>query len=63
MKIIAMVPGRYESKRFKKKNFSDLQGSPLMSYALNSSTESKIFDKSNISGDKDEFKKLQIHIM
>ena len=53
-----MVPGRYGSKRFKKKNFSDLQGSPLMSYALNSSTESKIFDKVILNGDKDEFKKI-----
>ena len=58
MKIIAMVPGRYGSERFKKKNFSNLQGSPLISYALNSSIESKVFDKVILNGDTDEFMKI-----
>ncbi len=58
MKIIAMVPGRFGSERFKKKNFSNLKGSPLMSYALNSSIESKVFDKVILNGDTDDFKKI-----
>ena len=58
MKLIAMIPGRYGSERFKKKNFSNLNGKPLMSYAIKNALKTKIFDKIVLNGDSDEFKKI-----
>lgn len=53
-----MIPGRYGSERFKKKNFSDLNGRPLMSYAIRNSLQTKIFNKVVLNGDSDEFKNI-----
>ena len=53
-----MIPGRYGSERFKKKNFSNLNGEPLMSHAIKNSMKSKIFDKIVVNGDSVEFKKI-----
>jgi len=58
MKVIAMIPGRLGSERFKKKNFSELNGMPLMSQAIKNSIETKIFDKVILNGDSDEFIKI-----
>lgn len=53
-----MIPGRLGSERFKKKNFSELNGMPLMSQAIKNSIETKIFDKVILNGDSDEFIKI-----
>jgi len=58
MKIIAMIPGRIGSQRFKKKNFADLRGKPLMSYAINSAISSNIFDDIYVNSDDISFKKI-----
>ena len=50
-----MIPGRLGSERFKKKNFSELNGIPLMSHAIKNSLETKIFDRVILNGDSDEF--------
>lgn len=53
-----MVPGRYGSERFKKKNFSNLNGKPLISHAIKNSLETNMFDKVILNGDSEEFKKI-----
>ena len=51
-------PEDTDLKDLKEKNFSNLNGTPLMSYALNSSIESNVFDKVILNGDSDEFLKI-----
>ena len=53
-----MVPGRIGSQRFKKKNFADLRGKPLMSYAINSAINSNIFDDIYVNSDDISFKQI-----
>ena len=50
-----MIPGRKGSERFKRKNFADLMGKPLISYALESSKQANIFDKIILNGDAEDF--------
>ena len=58
MKISAMVPGRIGSQRFKRKNFSLLNGKPLISYALENAKNSAIFNKVVLNCDSTEFSKI-----
>ena len=53
-----MIPGRIGSQRFKKKNFADLKGKPLMSYAINAAISSNIFDEIYVNSDDISFKKI-----
>ena len=57
-KRIAVVPARGGSKRIYKKNIKFFLGNPIISYTLNTLTESKLFDKIHISTDDLEIKRV-----
>ena len=44
-KIYAMIPARYGSTRLKMKNLALINGKPMISYAINASKNSKVFEK------------------
>ena len=54
-KIYAMIPARIGSKRLKYKNLALLNNKPLISYVINTTLESKIFDKIFINSDEKFF--------
>lgn len=58
LKIIALIPARSGSKRFKNKNIYSLNGHPLLAYAITSAINSKIFSKVVVSTDSQKYKKI-----
>ena len=58
MKIICMIPARMGSKRVPKKNIRLLAGKPLISYALRSAQEAKIFDKVYLNSEDEIFRDI-----
>lgn len=42
---VALIPARSKSKRIKDKNIIDVDGHPLLAYAINSALKSEIFDQ------------------
>ena len=57
-KTIAIIPARGGSKRIKNKNIIDFFGKPIIFYALEAATKSKLFDEIHVSTDSDEIKKV-----
>ena len=58
MKIIAMIPARIGSERLKLKNLAILKGHPLISYAIKSAKESKIFSRVIVNSDSKKFQSV-----
>ena len=58
MKIICMIPARMGSKRVPKKNIRLLAGRPLISYALRSAQEAKVFDEIYLNSENEIFREL-----
>ena len=56
MKTICMIPARMGSKRIPKKNIRLLAGQPLISYALISAKESKVFDEIYLNSEDEIFR-------
>lgn len=54
LNCIALIPARAGSKRIPKKNIKDLNGHPLMAYAIHAAKEAQIFDKVVVSTDSEE---------
>ena len=50
-KIICLIPIRSKSKRIKNKNFTKINGTPLIKYVLNNIKQSKYIDKFYIASD------------
>ena len=57
-KIIALIPARSGSKRFKNKNIFPYKGHPLIAYTITSAIKSKIFSKIIVSTDSNYYKKI-----
>lgn len=51
----AMIPARHGSKRLPLKNLALIDGSPLISYAIQAAQESASFDRVIVNGDHDVF--------
>jgi CMP-N-acetylneuraminic acid synthetase len=56
--IYAMIPARIGSQRLKKKNLRLLDRKPLITYAIKSAIDSKVFKKVYINADDNSFKKF-----
>ena len=53
MKRIAIIPARGGSKRIPDKNIREFCGRPMISYALQTAKESKLFDVIHVSTDSE----------
>ena len=58
MSIIAMIPARIGSERLKKKNLINIDGKPLLHYAIDLAKNCGIFDGIYVNGDDDIFKEI-----
>jgi len=54
VKIIGLIPARKDSKRIPGKNMALLNGKPLLQYAIESATQSAVFDEIVVSSDWDK---------
>ena len=55
-----MIPARMGSKRVPKKNIRLLAGRPLISYALKSAQEAKVFDEIYLNSEDEMFRKIAL---
>jgi len=60
-KIVALIPARSGSKRFKNKNIYPYKGHPLIAYTIVSAIKSKIFSKIIVSTDSKYYKRIAEH--
>ncbi len=58
--ILAIIPARGGSKRIPKKNIKDLVGSPLISYAIKQSKNSKFITRTVVSTDDEDIKLVSL---
>ena len=58
MNILPIIPARSNSKRLPSKNILKLDGSPLISYTINSAKKSKLINKIFVSTDSKEIAKI-----
>ena len=58
MSSLAIIPARGGSKRLKRKNIIDFNGSPIISYTIKAALKSKCFDRVVISTDDKEIFKI-----
>jgi len=58
LSIFAMIPARIGSTRLKMKNLALLDGNPLISYAINASKETGLFNRIVVNSDESLFKKI-----
>ena len=58
MKIIAMIPARLGSKRVPKKNLRLLNGRPLISYCIEATVKSKVFDEVYVNSESNIFSNI-----
>lgn len=56
--LTAMIPARIGSTRLKKKNLALINGKPLISYAVESAIQSRVFDRIVINSDDLIFKEI-----
>ena len=57
-KIIALIPARSGSKRFKNKNIFPYKGHPLIAYTIASAIKCKLFSKIIVSTDSKYYKRI-----
>ena len=60
LNIYAMIPARYGSTRLKMKNLALINGQPMISYAINASKKSKVFDKIIVNSEHNIFKQISL---
>ncbi len=60
MKIVAVIPARLGSKRVKQKNLRQIDGKPLIWYAINAAKNSKSIDEIYVNTESDEIGALAI---
>ena len=54
MSNIAIITARGGSKRISKKNIKEFMGKPMLAYAIQAASDSKIFDEVMVSTDSEE---------
>ena len=54
-KLVALIPARQGSERFKNKNIINFYGKPLIAYTIISAIKSGIFDKIVVSTDSKKY--------
>ena len=59
--IYAMIPARLGSTRLKMKNLALINNKPMISYAIEASKKSNIFDKIVLNSENDIFKEIANH--
>lgn len=57
-KVIAIIPARSGSKGLKDKNIKDLNGKPLVAYAIKEAHDSGIFDRIIVSTDNEKYAEI-----
>jgi len=57
-KIYAMIPARYGSTRLKMKNLALINGKPMISYAIQASKSSGVFDRVIVNSENKIFEKI-----
>lgn len=58
MNVVAMVPARAGSERLKTKNLALLNGRPLISYAIEATKASGVFNRIVVNSDDDIFRRI-----
>ena len=58
MKVVAMIPARMGSERLPQKNLALLDGSPLISYAIEAAKSSGVFDRIVLNSDGPLFQEV-----
>jgi CMP-N,N'-diacetyllegionaminic acid synthase len=58
MKVLGIVPARGGSKRFPRKNITDLGGKPLIAWTLETAIQSKVFDRLVVSSEDEEIGRI-----
>ena len=58
MSIIAIITARGGSKRIPRKNIKEFMGKPMLSYAIQSAIDSKVFDEVMVSTDDGEIAEI-----
>jgi N-acylneuraminate cytidylyltransferase len=58
MNKIAIIPARGGSKRIPRKNIKEFLGKPIISYAIKTAIESKLFDEIMVSTDDEEIAEI-----
>ena len=58
MSIYAMIPARIGSERLAKKNLINIDGRPLLDYAIDIAKSSGVFDKVYVNGDDEIFREI-----
>ena len=61
MKSIAIIPARGGSKRIPGKNIKELNGKPVISYAISLALNSNLFDSVLVSTDNDEIREIAVN--
>jgi len=56
--IIAMIPARIGSTRFKMKNLALLDGKPMIAYAIIAALSSRVFDRVIVNSDSEVFSQI-----
>ena len=56
--IIAMIPARIGSTRFKMKNLAMLHGKPMIAYAIMAALSSRVFDRVIVNSDSSVFRSI-----
>ena len=56
--IVAMIPARIGSTRFKMKNMVMHDGKPMIAYAIETAISSKVFDKVIVNSDSEVFRTI-----
>jgi len=56
--IIAMIPARIGSTRFKMKNLAMLHGKPMIAYAIMAALSSRVFDRVIVNSDSGVFRSI-----
>lgn len=58
MTIYAMIPARFGSERLVQKNLINIDGRPLLEYAINIAKDSEVFDRIYVNGDNEIFREI-----
>lgn len=57
-KIVAMIPARMGSTRFKKKNLALINGKPMIYYVIEAAKKAEVFDKIVINSEDEAFNEI-----
>jgi CMP-N,N'-diacetyllegionaminic acid synthase len=58
---VCLIPARSGSKRLPHKNVMEIEGHPLIAYAIRAAIESEVFDRVVVSTDSAEYAEIAVH--